>query len=215
MKKLLFATTALIATASMASAEVKLSGLGRFGIGYLEDRDPANADQSDTILVSRFRLNIDGVTETDGGVEFSARLRAEANETATGEAEEAKLNGGRFSVIYGGLRVDAGNVDGAIAGLDNRSGNEPGLEFFLGQGSGKNYSHLGYQSSKAGSHGVFFEYEVGSLKFGASYDQDDPTSGDRWDAAVIYAFNNITAGIAHGQNDLDESSVIPGVYNCI
>ena len=205
MEKLLFATTALIATASMASAEVKLSGLGRFGVGYLEDRDPDNAEQSDAILVSRFRLNIDGKTETDSGVELSARLRAEANETATGEAGVAKLNGARFSVIYGGLRLDVGNVDGAIAGLDNRPGNEPGLEFFLGQSSGKNYSHHGYQSTNPGGHGIFFEYEVGGLKFGASYDQNDNVVDDRWDVAVIYAFNNITAGLAHGQNDLDES----------
>jgi outer membrane protein OmpU len=35
MKKILFATTALIATAGMAAAEVRLSGYGRFGLDYI------------------------------------------------------------------------------------------------------------------------------------------------------------------------------------
>ena len=37
MKKLLFASTALIATAGVAAAEVKFSGYGRFGLGYVEE----------------------------------------------------------------------------------------------------------------------------------------------------------------------------------
>ena len=80
MKKVLFATTALIATASVAAAEVKFSGYGRFGLGYLEDRtgtvdaigggEATGVETDETILVSRFRLNIDGIVETDGGVAF-------------------------------------------------------------------------------------------------------------------------------------------------
>ncbi|MDX1744028.1 MAG: porin, partial [Ruegeria sp.] len=137
MKKVLFATTALIATAGVAAAEsgVNFSGYGRFGIGYQEDRSvvtglatapttittvdgatttavlPTSAESDDTILVSRFRLNIDGFTETDGGVRFEGRVRLQADEdSSNGEANSAGLNGARFSVIYGGLRVDAGNV---------------------------------------------------------------------------------------------------------
>ncbi len=38
MKKLLIASTALVATAGMAAAEVTFSGYGRFGVIYEEDR---------------------------------------------------------------------------------------------------------------------------------------------------------------------------------
>ncbi|WP_371808976.1 porin [Ruegeria sp. HKCCD7255] len=222
MKKVLFATTALIATAGVASAEINFSGLGRFGIGYQEDRigsvpniptttgqgTTAVVDTDDTILISRFRLNIDGNAETDGGVEFSARVRLQADENAgNGEANTASLSGARFSVIYGGLRVDAGNVSGAFDNLANYYGNEPGLESFIGQYSGVNYSFLAFSSTGAGSNAVFFQYAVGDFAFGASYDQATfavggvPQDADRWDVSATYTFSNVTAALAYGETD--------------
>ncbi|WP_170341461.1 porin [Ruegeria arenilitoris] len=244
MKKVLFASTALIATASVAAAEVKFSGYGRFGIGYLEDRtgvvtnfntgqaamtttasggmttvtttsgatvtttttNTTTVSTDETILVSRFRLNIDGIAETDGGVRFEARVRLQADENAgNGEANAAGLNGARFSVIYGGLRVDAGNVAGSFDNLANYYGNEPGLENFIGQYSGVDYSFLGYSSTGAGSNAVFFQYAVGDFAFGASYDQATfglngvADSADRWDISFTYSFNNFTAAVAYGE----------------
>ncbi|WP_170467930.1 porin [Ruegeria arenilitoris] len=230
MKKVLFASTALIATASVAAADVRFSGYGRFGIGYLEDRtgtvtnidttttpptiDEAVVPTDETILVSRFRLNIDGVVETDGGVEFSARVRLQADENAgNGEANAAGLNGARFSVIYGGLRVDAGNVAGAFDNLANYYGNEPGLENFIGQYSGVDYSFLGYSSTGSGSNAVFFQYAVGDFAFGASYDQATfavnglPEDGSRWDISATYNFANVTAALAYGQTKASVDSI--------
>ncbi len=217
MKKVLFASTALIATASVAAAEVKFSGYGRFGLGYLEDRTNTTTtasgattvyDADSTILVSRFRLNIDGIAETDGGVRFEGRVRLQADEDAsTGEANAAGLNGARFSVIYGGLRVDAGNVAGSFDNLANYYGNEPGLESFVGQYSGVDYDFLAYSSGGAGANAVFFQYAVGDFAFGASYDQNTTFAGgvatdaDRWDLSATYTFGNITAALAYGQND--------------
>ncbi|WP_170783082.1 porin [Ruegeria lacuscaerulensis] len=241
MKKVLFASTALLATASMASAEIKFSGYGRFGIGYLEDRSgavtnitvttttsgvinvgtgTAVVDTDDVILISRFRLNIDGIVETDSGVEFSARVRLQADENAgNGEAGEAQLSGARFTVQYGGLRVDAGNVSGAFDNLANYYGNEPGLENFIGQYSGVNYDFLAFSSTGAGSNAVFFQYAVGDFAFGASYDtatgaiNGDKIDLDRWDVSATYTFNNITAAIAYGETDagvdgLDDPSLL-------
>ncbi|WP_170417218.1 porin [Ruegeria atlantica] len=206
MKKVLFATTALIATAGVAAAEVKFGGYGRFGIGYQEDRS-TNDNVSDTILISRFRLNIDANVETDGGVEFSARVRMQADENAsTGEAGSANLSGARFSVIYGGLRVDAGNVSGAFDNLANYYGNEPGLESFIGQYSGVDYDFLTFSSTGAGANAVFFQYAVGDFAFGASYDENTTNNGgtalggtDQWDISATYNFNNFTAALAYGQ----------------
>ncbi|WP_170383942.1 porin [Ruegeria atlantica] len=229
MKKVLFASTALIATAGVAAADsgVNFSGYGRFGIGYLEDRTgtvtnivttgttttvgTAVVDTDDAILVSRFRLSIDGFTETDGGVRFEGRVRLQADEnSSTGEANEAGLNGARFSVIYGGLRVDAGNVAGSFDNLANYYGNEVGLELFAGQYSGVDYSFLSYTSTGAGANAVFFQYAVGDFAFGASYDtatfaiNGDKADGDRWDISATYTFNNITAALAYGQTDVDD-----------
>ena len=202
MKRLLLASTALVATAGVASAEYAFSGLARFGIGYIEDRDPANAEQSDTILVSRFQFNFDGSTETDGGVRFGARVRFQADEDATGEADVAKLAGPSFVVEYGGLQVAAGNVGGAIANLNKRSGYEPGLESFVGQASGIDYGFLDSSSTASGDHAAYFKYGVGDFSIAASYDQrTDANGGDRWDVSATYTIGNITAGVAHGQTD--------------
>ena len=204
MKKILFATTTLIATASVAAADVNFNGFGRFGVGYKEDRsaDPdADPEVSDTILVSRFRMNINASTETDNGTKFEARVRMQADKDAnTGEANAAGLNGPIFSVSYGGLRVDAGNVSGAFDNLNGYYGNEPGLENFIGQYSGVNYGFLGYSSGAAGDNAVFINYAVGDFAFGASYDKRN-TDGDRWDISTTYSFGDITAALAYGQTD--------------
>jgi outer membrane protein OmpU len=252
MKKVLFATTALVATAGVAAAEVNFSGYGRFGLGYQEDRTQtttvtgagadelvgtaddvraaATTESDDVILVSRFRLNIDAIAETDGGVRFEGRVRLQADDDGQGEAGQAQLSGARYSVIFGGLRVDAGNISGAFDNLANYYGYEVGLETFLGQYSGVNYSFASFSSTGAGVNGVFFQYAVGDFAFGASYDQAatvaipaaaagtgtgtggvapaDPlvvpgttTDADRWDISATYTFNNITAALAYGQTD--------------
>ena len=247
MKKLLLVSAGLIATASVAAAEVKFSGLGRFGIGYMEDRSQTitwhaagpdgvhnteddvtttnSVESDDTVLVSRFRLNMDASAESDGGAVFTARVRIQADENAdTGEANVTESNGANFSVTYGGLQVAVGNVGGAFDNLSNYYGNEPGLESFAGQYSGVDYSILGYSTNATGHNAVFFEYEVGNIAVSASYDQQtrvtllaspgrdakggiignvSKTDGDRWDIGVSYTFGNITAAMAHGQTDAD------------
>ena len=50
MKKVLFATTALIATAGMAAAEVKISGYGRFGLDWNEANDVLPARMLDNYV---------------------------------------------------------------------------------------------------------------------------------------------------------------------
>ena len=204
MKRLLLASTALVATAGVAAADIEFSGLARFGIGYVEDRElivGAQPDVSDTILVSRFRFDIDGSAETDGGVRFGARVRLQADEdNLTGEANEATLAAPSFVVEYGGLQVAAGNVGGAIGSMGGRSGFEPGLESFFGQTSGIDYGHVADSSTGAGNNAVYFSYSVGDFGIAASYDQRTD-AGDSWDVSATYTVGNITAEVAHGQTD--------------
>ncbi len=61
MKKLLIATTALVATAGVAAAEVTISGNGRMGVVY-------NGD--DLNFSSRVRADVNLKGTTDGGLEF-------------------------------------------------------------------------------------------------------------------------------------------------
>ena len=107
MKKVLFATTALVATAGVAAADVTFGGYGRFGIFYT-DNDSTTGD-SDTTITSRFRLQIDATAESDAGVTFGARVRIQQN-----EGQQGMTNGARFFARSGGLEVGVGNIFGAL-----------------------------------------------------------------------------------------------------
>ena len=82
MKKVLFATTALVATAGVAAADVTFGGYGRFGVMYSSAAGPNGIAQtfgddgtgdSSLDITSRFRLQIDATAESDAGVTFGAR----------------------------------------------------------------------------------------------------------------------------------------------
>lgn len=222
MKKTLITSTALVLLAGAAAAQVSFSGYGRFGLGYSENRTGVGAgadgvlgtaddtsEDSAVALVSRFRLNIDGMATTDGGVEFSARVRLQADDNPSqNEQTAAGLNGARFSVAYGGFRVDAGNVAGSFDNMPNYYGFEPGLEAFTGQYVGVDYDFLAYTSTGSGANAVYASYTAGGFFFGASYDQDITFGNDRWDIGAAYTFNNFTGALSYGENDNDQSLVV-------
>ncbi len=68
MKKVLFATTALVMTAGVASAEVAVSGNARMGVIY---------DGDDAQFSSRARVVFDLAGETETGLSFGASFRAD------------------------------------------------------------------------------------------------------------------------------------------
>ncbi|MEP2715191.1 porin [Pseudophaeobacter sp.] len=137
MKKVLFATTALIATASVAAADVRLSGYGRFGLDY-NAANKTVVGRSETNITSRLRLQFDMSAETDGGVGFNARFRAQA-ESRDGTAGTAVFNGARFGVTYGGLAVNVGNIIGAME-------NAPGMYVTGARSAGTGIDGMGFQS---------------------------------------------------------------------
>ena len=112
MKNLLIATTALVATAGVAVADVKVSGYARFGALY-NDGVAAGADEINT--ASRLRLQFDATTETDGGLTFGVRQRFQTEENAGG----ATGNGARFYATTGGLTIAMGNILGVIEAAPN------------------------------------------------------------------------------------------------
>lgn len=105
MKRVLLATTMLVAGGSMAYADITLSGYGRFGLDY---HNNGVVGASKTQVASRLRLNIDATTETDTGVTFGIRTRIQHNQGDDGDVGAAPA---KFFVEYEGLRVEVGNVD--------------------------------------------------------------------------------------------------------
>ena len=125
MKKVLFASTALVATAGVAAAEVDFSGYGRFGVLYSSAAGPDGVastfgddgtGSSSTDLTYRLRIQIDTTAETDGGVVLGARVRIEQENDEVGDAANSGtgINAPRFFARSGGLEVGVGNIYGAL-----------------------------------------------------------------------------------------------------
>ncbi len=218
MKKILIATTALVATSSVAAAEVVISGLGRFGLDYQEDRDFADGSDGETQLDSRLRFNIDANAETDGGIQFGARLRIQSdNDESDGSSNSAAFNGPRFHVESGGFRVEVGNIAGTTdaSSTINTYGFEPGLTFNHGQYSNWGAVFPAYTTGDEGVNGVSAQYEAGDFKIMASYTEDwdenqaTPAVDDFAESAeigVAYTFSGWTIGAVYGNTESSNST---------
>lgn len=103
MKKVLLATTVLAMTATVAAAEVTLSGSARMGI-------IDNYGSGDSMgFTSRARVQFTMSGETDGGLAFGASFRAD-------NAIGANVGSGGSVFMSGAFgRIEMGDVDGAAA----------------------------------------------------------------------------------------------------
>ncbi|MGH1576893.1 porin [Planktotalea sp.] len=204
MKKVLFATTALIATAGVAAADVSFGGYGRFGAQYT---DPAGAAKGTTAAVSRFRLQVDASAESDNGLSFSARVRFQADNGGV-----MSTNAPVFRVGAGGLTVTVGNIVGAI---DAMPGNYPlgtksaGLGL---QGLGWNsvaantvthgiFTFDNYSSAGAGTapNGVTLAYAAGDFGVTASYSSNGAGAAkvERSAISASYTFSGWTVALGY------------------
>ncbi len=201
MKKVLLATTALVAFAGAASADVNLSGSARFGLQWY---DAAPVGMPSTTLEKRVTLNIDMTTETDSGLELGARIRLRNNETNLTD-----VNGAVVYLKSGGLKLSVGNVCGAIecmpgtyAGTIGLNGN--GFSNVVTNTADQGYwTWTAYSSSGAGANGVEVEYTAGDFSGMLTYSAlNDPTATDNIIGAhVAYSFGDWT--VALGMQDGD------------
>lgn len=191
MKKVLFATTALIATASVAAADVRIGGYGRFGLDYNDANDSNVNGVSSTTITSRLRLQFDMSAETDSGVGFDARLRAQV-ESRDNVANRALFNGARFGVTYQGFRVNVGNIIGAVE-------NTPG-------------TYLETRTAGIGVDGAGFVSHVGNVN-DEYFNWDAYSSGGTGVNGVeaLYSANGFTGHVSYSQRN--NSTVNPGVGN--
>lgn len=198
MKKILFATTALVATAGVAAADVTFGGYGRFGVLYVD-----NGVTDDTNVTSRFRLQIDATAESDAGVTFGARVRLEGEERDAAGGTRAQFNGVRYFARSGGLEVGVGNIFGALEFMPGQYPIDLGL-------TGHNYDYTAYQFGgdayssgglgSDGSNGVEVLYSAGD--FSAHLSASD--SFDRIAAHVAYTWSGWT--FALGAQDSDRTN---------
>lgn len=217
MKKVLFATTALIATAGMAAADVTFGGYGRFGIVYAD-----NGVTDTTDITSRFRLQIDATAESDAGVTFGARVRIQqdndgsADGTTTGGRpgvdadgdgdvdyrgrQETGINGVRFFARSGGLEVGVGNIFGALETMPGMYPIDLGLTGHSYDYTAYNFRGDAYDSDgngAAGLNGVEVLYTIGDFTVHVSASD----ANDRVAAYAAYVWNGFTFAAAVQDSD--------------
>lgn len=166
MKKILFASTALVATAGVAAAELTIGGSARFGLAYDE------SETNETRIEQRMRVNITGIAETDAGVKLEARFRLEANEDDHENSISGRGPGAAgFAVSFGGLRVDVGNVSNVLDSGDQVDyfGYGIGFTSFLEANSNFNGPATGFGAGSADATTIKARYTVGDFSASLSY----------------------------------------------
>ncbi len=208
MKKTLLATTLLVATASFASAEVTLSGSGRFGLIYSELLGALGAE--DTYIHTRMRVNIDAKMETDSGLTFGGRIRMQSvtgDPLYTGVNSVAGLNAAMLYMEANGLRVEVGNANGAYDSAGLLWNSEVGLiDWSYGDPAG---SFASYSSGGGGGTavGIFASYSMGDLTARISHHTNDqlaPGAGD-WNetsVSVDWSSNGFSVSAAATSRDI-------------
>jgi outer membrane protein OmpU len=202
MKKLLLASTALVATAGIAAADVTLSGGARFGI---------IDTGTETVITNRFTINIDGNTTIDSGAELFARVRIRGGNEAGEDARIAAavadgpdatsasaVSAPRVGMTSGGMTLAVGNINGA---LESTPGLYSGAVGLTGLGWGNlpvNNSAAGswfwdsFSSGGGGANGVEVIYSAGDMGIHVSHSE----VSDQTSAHISYAFGDWTAALA-------------------
>lgn len=100
MKKVLFASTALVLTAGVASAEITLSGSANMGLKY---------DGSNTVVANEIDVDLKGSGETDGGLSFGASLDLDAHSNNSAHTTN-DVGDPEVFIAYNGLTLTVGDI---------------------------------------------------------------------------------------------------------
>ena len=112
MKKVLLATTVLAMTATVAAAEVTVSGSGRMGVTYND------ASVNKTAFTSRARVKFTLSGETDGGLSFGGSFQSHDSAGANaGTAGSVFVSGAFGKLSMGDVSGAAETVVGDLAGV--------------------------------------------------------------------------------------------------
>ncbi|MBO9466897.1 porin [Tropicibacter sp. R15_0] len=200
MKHILLATTALVATAGAASAEIALSGMGEMGIIGGSGYD--NAD-----IETQFHTDVD-VTftmtgETDNGLTFGAKVDLDEG-AAFGNTTQG---GETLFIAYGPAKLTMGDVDGAFDAAMQ--------EAIIGSAINDDHEHAGYYGN-SGLDGNYdgqiaqFSYAASGFTGYLSVELDDTGTFDPiWGLGVSYnaelAGLDLTVGLGYQSGDQDNA----------
>ena len=211
MKQFLFATTALVATAGVAMADVEISGSAEMGIVSVDVDDDIDVvrDDADRDGDVEFHTDIDLTFTlsgaTDGGLIYGASI--DLDESNDNDAFEARTQGGESIFISGGFgTLTMGDTDGALDwAMTETDTNATSIN--------DDQEHAGW-SGNAGLDGQFdgqvlrYDYTVGDFAFAVSGEiddegdsDDDPTLGVGVRGSFDFGGSSIGFGLGYQEGD--------------
>jgi outer membrane protein OmpU len=155
MKKLLIASTALVATAGMAAADITVTGHAAAGYhSGLDGKGVATASATDTGIYSNVGVDFTMSGATDGGLTFGASLNIDAGtEIDQGNFEFDGSDAGTAGLGNVNISSAAGTITFDNAGIDNL-----------------------FDSDYA-SHDVSISTTINGIAVNAAFDADDSVAG--------------------------------------
>jgi outer membrane protein OmpU len=169
MKKVLFATTALVATAGVASADVAVSGYAEMGL--------AGGDSMETQFIQDIDVTFTLTGTTDNGLTFGASVDLDEASDDVGALDNTHQNdfhhGGVAVFISGNFgTVTMGDTDGALDWALTEAGNvgNPGS---LQDDETAHAGYLGsYGDGSSDGQVLRYDYSFGDFAFAISMEQD-------------------------------------------
>jgi len=175
MKKILLATTAVIATAGMAAAEdmasgVSLAGDGTIGLSYNEANPEAAGDTNSLV---RLNLDVTGVTQSDAGIEFGGTFRYRSSQSDA-NVSSGDLSGAKLHAAMGPVKLEVGNINDAIQTMPGRSAGT--LATLTNAGNVRINGNTFFASQSSGPvNGISLQYDMAGLKAQLSATEDVET----------------------------------------
>ncbi|PIE16531.1 MAG: hypothetical protein CSA68_02355 [Rhodobacterales bacterium] len=190
MKKILLATSALVATAGVAAADVSVSGTARMGLVY----NDAWADEVQ--FDNRVRIWFNASGETDGGLGWGAKVRIQRDDQGGGAVNN---NAVWISGSWGKLTF--GDVDSADKAI-------------VGQIAGVGYTGLGdlnevdYKADSTAPSAALYEYSAGDFKAALSAAQ--PSNADVYAVGLSYSTDTWSIAAGYGVDNASHEVTVKG-----
>ena len=211
MKTLLLASTALVATAGIAAAEVSISGMAELGIFQNENGsgDGSTGDLGKTRVFSDIDVTFSMTGETDGGLSFGASI--DIDEVGIGDAnidDAARLPDATIFMAFGPMRLTVGDTDSAF---DARL-----TETAIGGAINDDHTvHPGYNGNSAldeayGGQEIRFDYSFDAFTASVSVAPDRNATDFDTSFSVGVSYNTALAGldlgVGLGYQQIDEAA---------
>jgi len=195
MKKILLATTALVATTGFAAAEMTWTGSANIGMKY--------SDQGTTQLHEEIDLGMAATGETDGGIGWKVEMGLDSNVTDSSNGGLGTVDGGSVTLTgdFGSIRVGNVSSAGTSIGLTDLGFDDIGAD---------DAAELGRNATTASaSADVQWNYAMDDIALMGSFDTatDDMAMSAKWSSGSLATGISHAAAGATGGADATAGSI--------